>query len=64
MCATTALVDSAVRRWQSSQPSRQPSSSLPTPEHLAISFGNVIGSNLSFQPTASRRLNSWRWASW
>ena len=60
MCATTALVDSAVRRWQSSQPSRQPSSSLPTPEHLAISFGNVIGSNLSFQPTASRRLNSGR----
>ena len=43
MCATTALVDSAVRRKQSSQPSRQPSSSLPTPAHRATSFGNVMG---------------------
>lgn len=40
--AVTALVDSASLRAQSSHPSRQPSSSLPTPAHRATSFGSVI----------------------
>jgi hypothetical protein len=40
--AETALVDSASLRAQSSQPSRHPSSSSPTPAHRATSFGSVI----------------------
>jgi hypothetical protein len=40
--AETAPVDSASLLAQSSQPSRQPSTSSPTPEHRATSFGKVI----------------------
>jgi hypothetical protein len=40
--AETAPVDSASLLAQSSQPSRHPSTSSPTPEHRATSFGKVI----------------------
>jgi hypothetical protein len=38
----TSLVDLASLRAQSSHPSRQPSSSSPTPAHLATSFGSIV----------------------
>jgi len=42
----TSLLDSAVRRMQSSHPSRQPSVSSPIPAQRAMSFGSMFNQNL------------------